>query len=311
MSVVIMLSVAALLVTQSAPAKPRPDGAGPEGAPLGQMHELHLNSAPYGGGDSARYDDASVLLLVPPGCRTRLRDGRTELDLVIFFHGQFTRARTVFSDMRLGSQFIASERNAVLIVPQGPVNAADNNWGRLHETGGLRHLVDDILDSKPVAALLSGSKPHAGRVILVGHSGAYQVLSFALANGGVRIDEAWLFDGLFGQAHRFVDWLLSDPGLSESPPTAKLRFVSVHARTDVRRLGRRLLEIATRRELTIRTHDSGTAPPAGNVLTARGGLVIYSRVPHMQVASRHELFKKLLQSSCLEHIGALPKDPRH
>jgi hypothetical protein len=50
----------------------------------------------------------------------------------------------------------------------------------------------------------------AGHVVLGGHSGGFSAMADILANGGVPVDEVYLFDALYGRLPVFLDWIKED-----------------------------------------------------------------------------------------------------
>ena len=165
---------------------------------------ITLNLRPGSKAPGARPRHSDVVVFVPRGYR--LRSGR--VDLYVHIHGQVTTARKEMRRMRLVRQVLRSRKNVVLVVPQGPVCARKNHWGRLHREGGLRRLLDGVLAAltaaRPRGELeefegLSGAR--RGEVLLSVHSGGYSVAAQILAVGGVQVGEVFLFDALFVDLH--------------------------------------------------------------------------------------------------------------
>jgi hypothetical protein len=103
-------------------------------------------------------------------------------------------------------------RNAILIVPQGPLDASDSFGGKLEDADGFKRFMAEALE----VLRQQGSWPMAGsdRIILSGHSGGYEVISAILARGGLtgKISEVWLFDALYAKTERFALWFDHHPG---------------------------------------------------------------------------------------------------
>jgi hypothetical protein len=287
--------------------------AEPAGRP-GLTVLLDLPSAPFGG-EGARYDDPSVIVYIPPGFRAECIGGRASIDIVVHFHGQKAVATDILESMELREQLVESGRNAVLVVPQGPVNAVDNNWGRLHRRGGLKRLLTGVLaalseslefvdcgEDKSIEAV---TKVFAlGTVILSAHSGGYSVAARCLKAGGVPVKEVYLFDALFGRHSDFLGWL--SRGRAEEPEeTCRKRFLTFYARPDVARKHAEFLKLVAERKQNFQhLRDVGVLMPEqllGNPLTLIG-----TKLKHMTVMHKHHHLSACLRTSCL--IGIRPAD---
>ncbi len=151
------------------------------------------------------YSDNSVALFIPKGFR---ETGR--VDFVVHFHGWRNSVGGTLGTFRLIEQFVASDRNAVLVVPEGPRNAPDSFGGKLEDPGGFQRFMAEVVATLRARAVFT---KHAkdfslGRIILSGHSGGYRVIAGILDRGGLSkdVDEVWLFDALYGQADSFLAW---------------------------------------------------------------------------------------------------------
>ena len=102
--------------------------------------------------------------------------------------------------------------NAVLVLAEGPKNAPDSFGGKLEETGIFSSLVSDVLSTLKARGVIESTRP--GSIVLAGHSGAYRVMAFILARGGLtaNIREVYLFDALYGQTEKFAHWIDRFPG---------------------------------------------------------------------------------------------------
>jgi len=165
-----------------------------ENAPF--PHASRENGFTHGNRTFARdphYTDSTVALFVPrtfqPGERT---------DLLVYFHGHMNNVRSVLERQRLREQVVATGRNVVLVVPQGPKNATDSGGGRLMEALETA----DKVKSRNV-----------GQVFLAGHSGAYRVISFCLEHGGLddSVKDVCLLDATYGRLDAFADWAARHP----------------------------------------------------------------------------------------------------
>ncbi|MGZ3499564.1 MAG: hypothetical protein ACXVAK_18725 [Vulcanimicrobiaceae bacterium] len=151
---------------------------------------------------SASYSDSSVGIFVPRG----FKPGEAT-DFVVHFHGWRNDVPSVFEEYRLREQLEASNRNAILIVPQGPKDAPDSGDGKLElDKNGFASFMADV------AAFLhqSGAIPSTQirRVVLTAHSGGYGGAGGVLANGGMNdsISDVILFDAAYGYYDAFANW---------------------------------------------------------------------------------------------------------
>src|SRR5688572_25992818 len=119
---------------------------------------LELDAAPFPHG-SAGYQDRTVIVFVPKTFRAERgaragSHGHTlslatragaRVPLLVHFHGHNTTAERAIVSHALREQLVDSKQNAVLVVPQGPVNASDSSAGKLDAPGGLARMLDEVL----------------------------------------------------------------------------------------------------------------------------------------------------------------------
>jgi hypothetical protein len=148
---------------------------------------------------NTHYRDSSVLLVIPDKWKP-LGDS---VDLVFWFHGWHNNIDTALGYYHLGEQFIASNKNAILVLAESAKNAPDSYGGKLEQAAVFKGLVGDLLRNLQKERLVNpSSKP--GTIILSGHSGAYRVIAYILQNGGMRIRETDLFDALYSETGKFI-----------------------------------------------------------------------------------------------------------
>jgi len=133
--------------------------------------------------------------------------------LVVFFHGnQATLARDVVERQQIARQLAESSLNGVLIAPQLALDALDSSAGRFWRPGALAEFLDEA-ESKLAKLYPNTSRATFRRmpVILVAYSGGYLPAAYALAQGGAseRVRGVILFDALYGEEDKFVDWIES------------------------------------------------------------------------------------------------------
>jgi len=155
----------------------------------------------------AHYSDNNMLIFIPKDYK---QDNGT--DLIFHFHGWYNNIDSVPAQFLLPEQLYKSGKNAILIIPQGPKNAPDSYGGKLERKDVFAAL------AKEVMAFLYQEKfiqeTSIRNIILSGHSGAYRVMAHILQHGGLseNIKETWLFDGLYSQEEKYLQWLKIDSG---------------------------------------------------------------------------------------------------
>jgi hypothetical protein len=151
------------------------------------------------------YNDSTVLIVVPKNL-----DAKKKVDLVFWFHGWRNNVDNAAVHYELSKQFLASNRNAILVLAETARDAPDSYGGKLENTGVFKGLVADVLNGLKAKAII---KPgcRAGNILLAGHSGAYRVMAGIIKNGGEPIDEIMLFDALYAETDIFTAWIKADP----------------------------------------------------------------------------------------------------
>jgi hypothetical protein len=112
---------------------------------------------------------------------------------VVFVHGYNTDVDTMWTGALLPEQFARSGVNAMFIACEAPYGKlAPMVWPSL----------DGLLAS--VAAGTGKRMPH-GRLVTIGHSGAYRTIVLWLANRA--LSTVVLLDGAYGELDRFAEWV--------------------------------------------------------------------------------------------------------
>ena len=188
--------------------------------PGGQWTRVYLQNAPYPhqsriNGHSYKdqtfpydphYCDSSVVIMVPDN----YHDVDQKVDLIVHFHGWNNDVLGVLEQFYMAQQLIASRKNAILVLAQGPYRANDSGGGKMEDDGGFQRLVQEVVD------LLHKEKKTAssqiGRVIITAHSGGYRPAIYSVSRGGLqqRISEVYLFDAFYGLTEELIPWLKSD-----------------------------------------------------------------------------------------------------
>jgi hypothetical protein len=150
------------------------------------------------------YQDSTVLIIAPKNL-----DAKKKVDLIFWFHGWRNNVDHAAVEYELTKQFIESKRNAVLVLAETARDSPDSYGGKLEKPGDFAALVDDVMLGLKGKKLV-GANCVAGNILLGGHSGAYEVMAMIIKNGGMTIDEAMLFDSLYGKTEIFMDWIKAD-----------------------------------------------------------------------------------------------------
>jgi hypothetical protein len=190
---------------------------------LGTTLALGLPEAPFAG---IGHGDDTVIVFVPKRYRFRQEEGVSAL---VHFHGHNTSAERAVAAHALREQLVDSRQNAVLIVPQLALLAADSSCGRLALRRGLARLLGSALSTtarEGKTALRDARFPDRatlGRVCLSAHSGGYHAAACSLREGGIDVSETYLFDALYAEKEVFRDWVLARRG---DPATSRHKLVS-------------------------------------------------------------------------------------
>ena len=79
-------------------------------------------------------------MFIPKGFRETER-----VDFVVHFHGWRNTVADTLQQFKLVEQLVASGKNAVLIVPEGPRNAPDSAGGKLEDREGFKRFMDEAM----------------------------------------------------------------------------------------------------------------------------------------------------------------------
>lgn len=181
----------------------------------GTTLHLELDHAPFPA-PGCWYKDSTVIVFVPDHFRFASRE---QVSALVHFHGHSTTADKALAAHELREQMFDSKQNAILVVPQGPVNASDSSCGKIEAPLGLARMLDDVLGTLATtegraalgaSAIPSGARP--GTVCLSAHSGGYHAAASSLKHGGLEINEVYLFDALYSESEVFRDWAIAGKG---------------------------------------------------------------------------------------------------
>ncbi len=176
---------------------------------------LELEHAPFPT-SAGGYQDATVIAFVPHHHRIA-RD--SSVSVIVHFHGHHTTAERAIVAHQLREQLYESKQNAILLVPQLAVNAADSSCGKLEAPGGFARMIADALATlgDPVVQAACGraaipDDAEIGRVCVSAHSGGWHAAACALKHGGVPVRETYLFDALYAEVDVFREWVIAGSG---------------------------------------------------------------------------------------------------
>jgi len=174
-------------------------GAG--GVTIGDSAVVHMPTAPFPDG-VAPWTDDRVHLFVPEGYRER--DAQ---DLVLHFHGHSTTIDATVPAHHYREHVYASGADVILIVPQGPVDTASGDFGKLDDPAGTAALLDEVLIVLYRAGRIS--RPRVGRLTLTSHSGGYAAVAANLGSSLLDVAQVDLYDSLYGYLSTYLDFALS------------------------------------------------------------------------------------------------------
>ncbi|WP_437734182.1 hypothetical protein [Sorangium sp. So ce1335] len=269
-----------------------------ETSEIGVTLKLELSDAPFPC-DGAPYRDATVMVFVPAHYRAPESD---ELDLVVHFHGHVTTAARAMAAHKLREQLHESKQNAVLVVPQGAVNAAESPPGKLGQKGGLRRLCGEIAAvlAAPAALRALGDcavprRARLGMLCLSAHSGGYRVAAACLRHGGCEVNEVYLFDALYGEVDAFRDWVLERKDRSGRD---RHKLISHFVGGDVRRLNLELERALEARGVAC-LHERRPGELTRKQLLTGRAIFIQAPVAHSAVTFEQNAFRDCLFASGL------------
>jgi len=225
--------------------------------------------------------------------------------MVVHFHGHKTTARGSMEQLELREQLYESFQNAILVVPQGPVNAPDSRFGKLDSPGGFERFLGDVrrlLQTKKAARELHSQarlppEARVGKVCLSAHSGGYKAAARAAEYGQFPVQEIYLFDALYGELNVFADWIDEDP----TPPGKsnwhqRRKLISVYRSGTVATNNQELRRRLDRRKIAYHVERAG-APVSRQVLQETSVLFVETRARHSKITCRNDLRDCLFASS--------------
>ncbi len=264
----------------------------------GQLILTNLESAPFPHPDREKgftnktsffsaekhYRDNTVAIFIPK----EIKKGK-RVDFVIHFHGWGNSVTNVLRKYELIEQLAASGRNAILVIPQGPLNASDSFDGKLEDVGGFDRFMDEVLAVIRENPNFKNAKTR--NIILSGHSGGYQVISAIVAQTNkFPVREVWLFDALYGRTEKFIKWF---DGRND------VRLVNIYTdnggtKTETEKL---MKELQEKKVSFVASEDKSISD---KMLKKNHMVFIHTDLPHDEVVHKQTAFEKFLRTSCLK-----------
>ncbi len=231
------------------------------------------------------YSDSSVIIIIPRNFKPTKK-----IDMVFWFHGWFNNIDSAAKRFQLIQQFIASNCNAILVIPETTKDAPDSYGGKLEQPNMFKGLVNDVLVKLKKEKYIS-KKCKAGNIVLAGHSGAYRVIAYILQNGGLPVKEVLLFDALYSQVDKFLNWIKEDTShyfvhwyTNEGGGTDEVTAEMIQL------LQKENIHYFTLEETDVRPKD----------FPERGIIFIHSKRGHNDIINKPDNFKLLLENSVLK-----------
>jgi len=168
----------------------------------GRMNGHLYDSVLYNLAD--HYSDSSVIIITPKNLIAKKK-----VDMIFWFHGWNNNIDSVLVRYGLSRQFGESGTNAVLVLAETAKNSPDSYGGKLEQKNTFKGLANDVLQ-KLVRMHVISPGCSTGNIVLAGHSGAYRVMVNILQNGYVPVNEVILFDALYADTDKFLNWLTAD-----------------------------------------------------------------------------------------------------
>ena len=232
------------------------------------------------------YSDNTVAIFIPKGFRET-----GTIDFVVHFHGWKNNVAGVLSRYKLVEQLMASGRNAVLVVPQGPLNASDSFGGKLEDPDGFKNFMADVVATLRDKSDLKKKDFAVGKIILSGHSGGYEVISAIVDVGGLtnKVSEVWLFDALYARTPKFLSW-------SDDQHGRLIDIYTEHGGTKSET--EQLMATLKKRGTPFFAAKESEVKPSD--LESNKLVFIYTDLQHNDVLDKREEFRKYLETSGLE-----------
>ncbi len=268
-------------------------------APLGQLlftqfvsapfpHPARANGHKYDGqlySAAEHYSNSDVAIFIPKKFRAT-----DKVDFIVHFHGWMNNIAGTLEQYKLVEQLVASGKNAILIVPEGPHNAPDSFDGKLEDTNGFTIFMHEAVEKLRASGALTETNFEIGNVILSGHSGGYHVMAEIADHGGMgqNVREIWLFDALYGNTENYVAWQKSEHG-------RLLDIYTDHGGT--KQNSEALMTLLKTNGVSFFAGEDTNAVPDN--LATNKLVFLHTDMVHNEVVAKRGNFEQFLKTSCL------------
>jgi len=263
---------------------------------LGTTLVLGVPQAPFAG---MGHGDDTVIVFVPDKYRFQAEEG---ISALVHFHGHNSSAERAIAAHALREQLVDSRQNAILVVPQLALFAADSSCGKLASPGAFERLLGGALSSAERFGRMTlgpsrfPERPRLGRVCLSAHSGGYHAAACSIRHGGVDVSETYLFDALYAESDVFRDWVLARRG---DPATRRHKLVSYFtagAQTESLNNG---LRAALERSGVLVSEELREGELSRRDLSHAGAVFVRTEVAHSSVTWETNALRDVLYASML------------
>jgi hypothetical protein len=233
---------------------------------------------------ATHYSNSDVGIFIPDGWQPR----NGAVDFIVHFYGWNHDIAATFSTYRLREQVVASRRNAILVVPEGPTNAPDSGDGKLElDAGGFQRFITDV--AARLKQLQLSNTDRVGRIVLIAHSGGYGGAGGVLTRGGMNdsITDVMLFDAAYGYFDALADW-------ARAPQHHLLSLFTGDTSTGNAALMGKLQAPAP--NLYVRLADSMTLEQ----LQTRAPTFVLTSVAHDDLLQKYSWYSLFLQTTALD-----------
>lgn len=269
---------------------------------LGTTLVLGVPQAPFAG---VGHGDDTVIVFVPNKYRFHADEGVSAL---VHFHGHNSSAERAIAAHALREQLVDSRQNAILVVPQLALFAADSSCGKLTTPGALSRLLGGALSTaaRVGRSTLGDSRfperPRLGRVCVSAHSGGYHAAACSLRAGGVDVSETYLFDALYAESEVFRDWVLARRG---DPVTSRHKLVSYFTGGAATELMNNGLRAALERSGVLVSEELREGQLSRRDLSHASAVFVRTEVAHSSVTWETNALRDVLYASMLpRHLGS-------
>ncbi len=267
---------------------------------LGTTLVLGVPQAPFAG-----TGDDTVIVFVPAKYRFRAEEG---ISALVHFHGHNSSAERAIAAHALREQLVDSRQNAILVVPQLALFAADSSCGKLGTPRAFERLLGGAVSTaaRLGKATLGESRfperPRLGRVCLSAHSGGYHAAACSLRSGGVDVSETYLFDALYAESEVFRDWVLARRNEPAASRHKLVSYFTVGAATEILNNGLR----ATLERSGVRVSEElREGELSRKDLSHASAVFVRTGVAHSSVTWETNALRDVLYASMLpRHLGS-------